>query len=130
MVDSKLNLDLTPFVKARLLFVMNKKDDENKNDDVEGNIKLATDPRTKIPALYRVLMMNDDYTPMDFVQKLLQEIFYHDADTSSELTKLIHEKGKGVAGTYVHEVAEQKAIESTTMARSAGHPLNVTVEAE
>ena len=42
----------------------------------------------------------------------------------------IHEKGKGVAGTYVHEVAEQKAIESTTMARSAGHPLNVTVEAE
>jgi ATP-dependent Clp protease adaptor protein ClpS len=100
------------------------------NATPEARSQSSTDTELKEPGRFHVIFLNDDYTPMDFVQKLLQEIFYHDIDTSSELTKLIHEKGKGVAGTYVHEIAEQKAIESTTMARSAGHPLNVTVEAE
>ena len=58
------------------------------------------------------------------------DIFHHTNDTANELTQLIHDKGKAVVGTYTHEVAEQKAIESTAMARSAGHPLNVTVEPE
>ena len=53
-----------------------------------------------------------------------------DNDTAQELTKLIHDKGRGIVGTYSHEIAEQKAIECTSVARAAGHPLQVTVEAE
>ena len=82
------------------------------------------------PKKYKIIFHNDDFTPMDFVVKLLIEIFYHDSDTAEELTKLIHDKGKGVAGTYSYEIAEQKSIESTSMARTAGHPLQVTIEKE
>lgn len=82
------------------------------------------------PGKYHVVFINDDFTPMDFVTKLLVEIFYHDNDTAQELTKLIHDKGRGIVGTYSHEIAEQKAIECTSVARAAGHPLQVTVEAE
>ena len=80
--------------------------------------------------MFHVVFVNDDFTPMDFVVKLLIEIFYHDPDTAEELTKLIHDKGKGVVGTYSYEIAEQKSIESTSMARTAGHPLQVTIEKE
>jgi ATP-dependent Clp protease adaptor protein ClpS len=82
------------------------------------------------PHKYHVIFINDDFTPMDFVVQLLVDIFYHDPDTADELTRLVHDKGKAVVGTYSFEVAEQKAIECTSMARSAGHPLQVVTEAE
>ena len=94
------------------------------NDDTVGDIQLRE------PNKYHVIFMNDDYTPMEFVVSILVDIFHHNNDTANELTQLIHDKGKAVVGTYSHEIAEQKAIESTAMARSAGHPLNVTVEPE
>jgi ATP-dependent Clp protease adaptor protein ClpS len=89
-----------------------------------------TKNQIKEPGRYQVIFMNDDYTPMDFVIQVLVDIFYHSRDVADELTKLIHDKGKAVVGTYVHEIAEQKSIETTTMARSNGHPLQVTVEKE
>ena len=98
------------------------------NATPESRSQSSTDTELKEPGRFHVIFLNDDYTPMDFVQKLLQEIFYHDADTSSELTKLIHEKGKGVAGTYVHEVAEQKGVEVLLQAREQGYPLEVKLE--
>jgi len=94
------------------------------------NASPTIDTVTKEPDKYHVVFHNDDYTPMDFVSSLLVDIFYHDKDTAMELTQLIHDTGKAVVGTYVHEIAEQKAIESTAMARSAGHPLNVTIDVE
>ena len=60
----------------------------------------------------------------------LKQKFNKTQEQAEAITRRIHDDGQGVVGSYVHEVAEQKAIESTTMARSAGHPLNVTVEAE
>ena len=96
----------------------------------KSNQQVHTDVEIKEPSRYNVLFMNDDYTPIDFVQSLLIDIFYHKPDDSEELAKLIHEKGKAIVGTYTYEVAEQKSIESTTMARSAGHPLQVTIEQE
>ena len=128
MVDNKINLDLTPFVKARLLFVMNKNDDENKNDDVEGNIKLATDPRTKIPALYRVLMMNDDYTPMEFVIQVLEQFFSKNQDEATQIMLHVHQKGVGVCGVFTYEVAETKVNQTMDMARQHQHPLQCTIE--
>ena len=92
--------------------------------------EVQTDVKIKEPMRYNVLFMNDDYTPIDFVQSLLVDIFYHKQVEAENLGKLIHEKGKAIVGTYTYEVAEQKSIESTTMARSAGHPLQVTTEQE
>ena len=89
-----------------------------------------TKNQVKEPSRFQVILINDDYTPMDFVIQVLVETFYHNRDTADELTKLIHDKGKAVVGTYVHEIAEQKSIETTTMARSNGHPLQVVVEKE
>ena len=104
MVGNEINLDLTPFVKPRLLFVMNK------NDDVEGNIKLATDPRTKIPALYRVLMMNDDYTPMEFVIEVLEKFFQKNREEATQIMLHVHQRGVGVCGIYAYDLAETKAM--------------------
>tara|TARA_B100001027_G_scaffold210091_1_gene176854 strand:+ start:243 stop:545 length:303 start_codon:yes stop_codon:yes gene_type:complete len=86
--------------------------------------------QVKEPGKYNVIFMNDDYTPMDFVIQVLVEIFYHSREQADELTRLIHDKGRAVVGTYVHEIAEQKSIETTTMARSSGHPLQVIIEKE
>ena len=94
------------------------------------NVDTVGDIQLREPNKYHVIFMNDDYTPMEFVVSILVDIFHHNYDTANELTQLIHDKGKAVVGTYSHEIAEQKAIESTAMARSAGHPLNVTVEPE
>ena len=109
--------------------------DDNKKQNKEltkSNSKTAIKSKNDVrePGMYHVVFVNDDFTPMDFVVKLLMEIFYHDSDTAEELTKLIHDKGKGVAGPYSYEIAEQKSIESTSMARTAGHPLQVTIEKE
>ena len=98
--------------------------------DEKANQQVQTDVQVTEPNRFNVLFMNDDYTPIDFVQQLLTDIFYHKPDDASELAKLIHEKGKAIVGTYTYEIAEQKSIESTTMARSAGHPLQVTIEQE
>ena len=109
-------------------------DDKSKGKPIESSPGSAQTTKTKDklaePGKYNVVFVNDDFTPMDFVVKLLVEIFYHDHDTSQELTKLIHDKGRGIVGTYSHEIAEQKAIECTSVARAAGHPLQVVVEAE
>ena len=96
----------------------------------KSNQVAQTKDQVKIPGKYHVVFINDDFTPMDFVSKLLIDIFYHTPDTADDLTRLIHDKGKAVVGTYSYEISEQKSIECTTMARSAGHPLQVTVEAE
>ncbi len=102
----------------------------NASPNASPNVDTVGDINLHEPNKYHVIFMNDDYTPMDFVISILVDIFHHTNDTANELTQLIHDKGKAVVGTYTHEVAEQKAIESTAMARSAGHPLNVTVEPE
>ena len=75
-----------------------------------------------------VYLLNDDYTPMDFVTEILKTIFRKSQSDAESVMLKIHEEGKGVAGTYSHEIAEQKAIETTAQARSQGHPLNCTIE--
>ena len=82
------------------------------------------------PSMWKVIFHNDDVTPMQFVTQIMIEIFNKTEDQAVNLCKAIHDKGKGVAGTYSYEIAEQKSIESTSMARTAGHPLQVTIEKE
>lgn len=84
----------------------------------------------KKPSMYKVVFNNDNATPADFVKELLKMVFHHDDQKAHDITMEIHENGKGIAGIYTFEVAEQKHNEATYIARSNGHPLNVNIESE
>lgn len=77
---------------------------------------------------YHVIMLNDNTTPMDFVIQILMSIFNMNGEKATAVTLEIHENGRGIAGTYSFEVAEQKAVETITEARRASFPLDVVVE--
>jgi ATP-dependent Clp protease adaptor protein ClpS len=82
----------------------------------------------KAPERYRVVILNDNSTPMEFVIELLKLIFHHTQESAVQIMIQVHQNGKGTAGVYSYEVAEQKAMESTQIARTNGHPLGVSVE--
>lgn len=86
--------------------------------------------RISEPKNWKVILLNDDTTPMDFVISILIDIFKHTLDTSKEITIQIHETGSGVAGVYSFEIAEAKAVEATTQARANGFPLQLKLEEE
>jgi ATP-dependent Clp protease adaptor protein ClpS len=81
----------------------------------------------KEPKKYKVVVLNDDYTPMEFVIAMLIQIFKHGESQAFALTQKIHVEGSAVAGVYTHEIAEQKALDATELARSQGHPLVLKV---
>jgi len=93
-----------------------------------------TSQNTKIvitkPSMYKVVFNNDDRTPADFVKDILKAIFHHSDERAENITTEIHEQGKGVAGVYTFEVAEQKHNEAVYVARTNGHPLNINIESE
>lgn len=82
----------------------------------------------KEPEKFRVVILNDNSTPMEFVIELLKVIFHHTQEGAVQIMMQVHNNGKGTAGIYTFEVAEQKAMESTQIARTNGHPLGVSVE--
>ncbi len=82
------------------------------------------------PGLYKVILQNDDHTPMDFVIALLVHIFKHSEESAKTVTMQVHNEGAGVAGVYPYEIAEQKGVESTMLARQNGWPLVIRVEEE
>jgi ATP-dependent Clp protease adaptor protein ClpS len=86
--------------------------------------------RIKEPSKYKVILINDDYTPVDFVIALLMTIFKHDEASATAITLKIHNEGSGVAGVYTYEIAEQKAMDSTLIARNNNHPLQIKVDEE
>jgi ATP-dependent Clp protease adaptor protein ClpS len=93
-------------------------------------IKTLTQEKIKIeePSKYDVIFLNDEITTFDFVVKVLKQIFGKTTEQAIELTKLIHDQGKGIVGTYLHEIAEQKGIETTLLARQEGYPLQVKIQ--
>jgi ATP-dependent Clp protease adaptor protein ClpS len=93
---------------------------------IDEKITVAIQP----PRLWKVIFLNDDQTPMEFVIELLTGIFKHNEATAKDLTLEIHNTGCAVAGVYTHEIAETKGIESTHLARSNGFPLQITLEQE
>ena len=93
---------------------------------VKTNIK--EEIKIEEPSMYDVILLNDEFTTYDFVIKVLIKIFHKSNEQAVEITKHVHEKGSGVVGTYLYEIAEQKGIETTVMARENGHPLQVKVQ--
>lgn len=82
------------------------------------------------PKRWKVIMVNDDRTPMTFVASILIEIFKHTPESAETVTMKIHNEGSGVAGIYSFEIAEVKAVETTNLARTNGFPLQVKMEEE
>jgi ATP-dependent Clp protease adaptor protein ClpS len=80
------------------------------------------------PTLWKVVVHNDDYTPMDLVIDILKSIFKHQETSAKEITMEIHNTGSGIAGLYTYEIAEQKGITATNIARENGAPLKITLE--
>ena len=80
--------------------------------------------------MYRVLLHNDDYTPMDFVVRLLQQVFRHSESSATRIMLHVHNHGVGVAGVYTHEVAETKVATVHRLAEQRGYPLRAGVEKE
>jgi len=82
------------------------------------------------PDRYKVVFLNDDTTPMDFVIDVLVGIFRHSKDTAKNLTMQVHQEGSAIVGVYTFELAEQKSIEATALSRQHGFPLQIRVEKE
>ena len=91
-------------------------------------IVMASRPELKRPPMYVVVLMNDDYTPMDFVIEILQQYFAMNLDQATQVMLTVHYEGKGVAGVYPRDIAETKANQVNNYARSQGHPLLCQIE--
>jgi ATP-dependent Clp protease adaptor protein ClpS len=103
-----------------------RKDDNNTDTGVLTRVK----PKTKKPSLYKVLILNDDYTPMEFVVHVLEQVFSKNREDAYTIMLHIHQKGVGVCGVYTYEVAETKVTQVMDLAKQAGHPLQCTLEKE
>ena len=105
----------------------------NENDgDGEGRTGIVTKtrPKTKKPSLYKVLLLNDDYTPMEFVVHVLERFFNKGREDATRIMLHVHHKGVGICGVYTFEVAETKVTLVTDFARQHQHPLRCTMEKE
>lgn len=85
-------------------------------------------PKLKRPPLYRVVLLNDDYTPMEFVVGVLETVFGLDHSTATRIMLEVHHNGKGVCGVYTYEIAETKVAQVTGLAQQHQHPLLCTME--
>ena len=99
-----------------------------RDDDGDTGLIVKTRAKTKKPSMYKVLMLNDDYTPMEFVVHILEHIFNKSQEEATRIMLHVHQKGVGVCGVFTFEVAESKAAQVMDLARQNQHPLQCTVE--
>jgi ATP-dependent Clp protease adaptor protein ClpS len=96
----------------------------------DGEVLERTRKETKKPELYRVLLLNDDYTTMDFVIEILESVFHKTPAEAYRIMMAVHTQGQGLCGVYPFEVAETKVTTVVDLARSNGFPLRATMEPE
>ena len=97
-------------------------------DSPNVGVVVKARPRTRKPAMYKVLMLNDDYTPMEFVVHVLERFFQKSRDEATRIMLHVHKRGVGVCGVYTYEVAETKVTQVMDLARQNQHPLQCTIE--
>ncbi|MBI2382940.1 MAG: ATP-dependent Clp protease adapter ClpS [Gammaproteobacteria bacterium] len=101
---------------------------EREEDSGQGLAVETAKPKTKQPPLFKVVMINDDYTPMEFVVQVLQTFFYHPREKAVQIMLQVHTQGRGVAGVYPAEIAETKVAQVNAYARRHQHPLLTVME--
>lgn len=102
----------------------------NGDDGTDTTVVVDTKPKTKRPPLYKVLLLNDDYTPMEFVVAVLERFFGMSHTQAFEIMLTVHKKGVAVVGVFSHEIAETKVAQVMDFARRHQHPLQCTMEKE
>jgi ATP-dependent Clp protease adaptor protein ClpS len=99
-----------------------------------SNIEVAIEENIKVvytePKRWKVILLNDDATPMEFVVALLMDVFKHTPDSAEYVMLQVHQTGSGVAGIYSFEIAEAKAVDATNQARTNNYPLQIKLEEE
>ena len=104
--------------------------DDRDNRGIGTGIVTKTRPKTKKPSLYKVLLLNDDYTPMEFVVHVLERFFSKPREEAVQIMLHVHRHGVGICGVYTFEVAETKVAQVIELARRHQHPLQCTMEKE
>ena len=121
-IDDKLMISSTVYAR-------NGSGLENENGDDETSLSVVVqDPKLKTPSLYRVIIFNDDYTPMVFVVYVLQMLFSHDKEKATQIMLAVHTQGKGVCGIFTKEIAETRSSQLNIFARENEHPLISEIE--
>ncbi|MCG8494077.1 MAG: ATP-dependent Clp protease adapter ClpS [Sneathiellales bacterium] len=115
---------------SSVMKMSNNSDDNNGDGDTGTGVVTKTRPKTKKPSMWRVLLLNDDYTPMEFVVFVLQRFFGMDEQTAAQIMLHVHHKGVGNCGVFPYEVAETKVSQVIDFARENQHPLQCTMEKE
>ncbi len=122
-------LKLRLLLDNNLLKMSNDKDDDNNNDGGTG-VSTQLRSRTKKPSLYKVLLLNDDFTPMEFVIVVLERFFNKRQEDATDIMLHVHQNGVGLCGVFTYEVAETKVTHVMDFARQHQHPLQCTMEKE
>ena len=102
----------------------------NPQDETGGAVRERIVPKKQTPDLYKVLLLNDDYTTMDFVVEILETVFHKQPAEAFRIMMMVHTQGKGLCGLYPHEVAETKVETVVERAREQGFPLRAAMEPE
>ena len=102
-----------------------RKDNNNGSD---AGVVTRVKPKTKKPSMYKVLLLNDDYTPMEFVVYVLERFFNKQSEEATQIMLHVHQRGVGICGVYSYEVAETKVTQVMDFARRNEHPLQCTLE--
>ncbi len=126
-----LNEDTVPLNHHGVLnheVVLSDRDDDSHDNDVD--IITKSRPKTRKPDLYKVVLLNDDYTPMDFVISVLEHFFNKGGEEATRIMLEVHRKGVGIAGVFTYEIAETKVGQVTNFSRQHEHPLQCTMEKE
>lgn len=101
---------------------------ENETDSGMGVITLEDEPQLKEPPLFQVVLLNDDFTPMEFVVYAIQKVFGYEHERATQIMLSVHTKGKGVCGIFPKEIAEMKCAEMNNLAQINEHPLLTEIE--
>ncbi len=97
---------------------------------LEGPVVQESEPKVQRPRLYKVLLLNDDFTPMEFVVVLIERVFHKNREEATQIMLHVHQKGVGVCGIFTREVAETKVRQVLGFAKERQHPLQCTMEPE
>lgn len=111
------------------LLVLNQGDENDHDPEREDDVKVAPQkPALKRPSLYRVVMLNDDYTPMDFVVDVLMKFFAMNEEKATQVMLVVHTQGRAVCGVYTRDIAETKAAQVNQYSSECEHPLLCEIE--
>lgn len=109
---------------------MSDRDEDDQGGGTGTGTLIRPDTKTKKPSMYKVLLLNDDFTPMEFVVHILQRFFRMTMEQATEVMLHVHQKGVGVCGVFTYEVAETKVNQVLSFAKQHEHPLQCTLEKE